>query len=202
MKSYVGLFLLAVCDEELIIMIQRGDNVAFDVLFLRYCPIFDMFVNEIINAYKSLRAYSDEVMNCAVDAFSFGVKNYVFAENTSFHKYWKGIAKNKTLNFYKKSRVTIFTFVDPTLLDNSYIRMYDSGSYSEEMNVEQLRADVREVLRKNRYEFSNDQYRIIGLTLIGYSVQEICETFKYKKGKVYRDRNSAIAILSKLMNKR
>ena len=198
-KAFLIIF---VSDEELVLMIQRGDEFAFEVLFLRYRQLIERFVNKIVNAYPSLSTYSDEVTNCGLDAFTFGVKHFVHAKNASFYKYWKGIAEKKTISFYKKAKPEMFILFDPEIIDSSFARVSDSDLAGKGTSYEYERDDLREIVREHRYVFSCDQYRVINLILMGYSVQEICDAFNYKRGKVYRDRNCAIAILTKIVKKR
>lgn len=125
-------------DEELIIEIKTGNDIAFQELMCRYLDV-------IFNFVRQYSGNNEDAEDITQDSFFKAWKNiHSFKKGKTFKPWMYAIARNTALDWVKKKHTTVFSLLDDSDNDLSFS---DSLADNEPLSDELFsRAQTSEVL--------------------------------------------------------
>ena len=181
-------------DEELVKLIQQGDNEAFEILFKRYEGLIYKLCYKFMTDYNIAQMYFDDLVDIAMFGLIKGTKDYVVDEEKSFLNYWWSIVDRHHMTFLSKLIDSKTTCYDPRIIEKTLSTMNSLQSSS----ANNLGLSIFDILNEYSKVFSTDELNFLKHMYSGFEPLEIAEFFSWSKAKIYRLRRKAIRKLNKI----
>lgn len=188
-------------DENLHILITRGNHEAFVELKKRYHRHALILCNELLNQYLNTGITKKELMAVCDDHFPMVIAKYA-SGMSSFYLFWKESSLQSAMDY---------------LVDNSYggnaASFNGSISLNQDTNTrynfEEILAEkeiswqykrklfeIKAIIERHKTSFTTSEIAILNCTINGYTIKDLEATGLYSKSHLYLTFNSAITKLS------
>lgn len=183
-------------DEELVKMVQDGNEQVLEQLYVKYKGlIYEVSYKYMMNN-KIAQMYLDDLIDIATECLLIACKDFNVGQDRSFLNYWWAIVERRQKDFQKKAIESRVYYYDPFMIENSVSSLSDShprGGY------EGVFVSIIETINKNEDLFTQDERIYLKYFLIGYKPIEIAELLSWNKSKMYRVKNKAMDKLNKII---
>ena len=181
-------------DEELVILIQQGDEKAFETLFYRYKGLIYEVSYRFMLDYIVAQMYFDDLIDVAIDGLFIATREFTINKDMSFLNYWWSIVERHQLTFLNKIIDSRIIYCQPSVIENTGVSLSDS----EIRNLQGLESSIYDRITKNYNLFSQEEMLYLEHYLLGYKPLEIAEFLSWNKSKLYRIRKKSMDKLNKI----
>ena len=178
-------------DDDLIILIQQGNRIAFETIVERYRGLVYTVALTFLQEMKYPQMYLDDFISVAMEALMFAMKRYIVG-SSRFFSFWWAVSYRKLRNYAGYMNDTHLKNSDDSFLDAKRYKLNDSEPISEAETFNPLTDKLIETINMNSDSFTQDEKTYLQLNLIGYSVNQVGQILNWKKGKLYKVRRNAL----------
>lgn len=196
MKKSTEKILLEKQDEELVKLIQEGDKVAIETLYLRYKGLIYEVSYKYMKEHGVAQMYLDDLVDIATDGLFFAIKQFTVGQDNSFLNLWWAVVEKRHTTFLQKTINSRIVFFDPVVIENAEKSIL---SDSQKSACAGLSASIIEIIHKNAGRFSDDERCFLELYILGYKPLEIAEQFSWERNKLYRIKKKAMNKLNMII---
>ena len=183
-------------DEELVKLIQEGNQEALECLYIRYKGLIYEASFQYLIENNIAQMYLDDLIDVATECLFIAIKQFTVGEDGSFLNTWWMITNRHQTKFLKKTIESRVSYYDPLIIENVGTSQLSDSHIDISRGV-----DISIIDRINKYAelFTLDERCFLEYYILGYKPLEIAEFFTWGKSKLYRVKKKAMLKLNKII---
>ena len=183
-------------DEQLVELCKQDNQDAIGVLYKRFIGTARKIAYNYVREHNIPEIYKEDLFDVAVDSFFRAIKKFENNGDRVFLNFWWTITLRAFATFIKKVVASKIYYYDPAVIESSSYSMSDISNREETIILSNY---FDEILKKNKYQFSDVELSFLKYFLAGYKVSEIAKEMNLSKSKVYRLRVKVIDKLNMII---
>ena len=195
-----------VLDEHLLALIRQGNHDALDELRKRYHKHSLHLVHQLLTQYPNTGITTKELLAVCDSHFNFVIIKFNNLMPSSFLTFWKESTKNEAMDYliensYNGGAISfrgIISFNEANDDSLSYSEMI--AERNENLNTNKKIFELRTQLYHFKPYFTNQEFSIVNLILVGYSFAELEHSGMTVRSNLYLTFKNAAKKLQKLIN--
>ena len=182
-------------DEELVSLIQEGNQKALEELYIRYKGLIYEISYKYMMNNNVAQMYLDDLIDVATDCLMVASNSFTVGQDWSFLSFWWAITERKQKEFLTRTIEKRITYYDPCIYELVSIGLHDSHSH---LGTEGLGVSIIETIHKHASVFTEEELCYLEYYLLGYKPLEIAELFNLNRSRLYRIKKKAMNKLNKI----
>ena len=187
--------LLVSRDEELVKLIQEGNQLALDELYIRYKGLIYEVTYKYMITHNIAQMYLDDFIDVGIDSLIVAAKSFTVGQDWSFLSFWWVIMERKQNDFLSKTIESRVSYFDPMTFEYLATSLNDSSPNND---IDVMSHSLKETIRKYSGLFTDEEMCFLEYYLAGYQPLEIADLLSWNKSKLYRIKKKATSKLNKI----
>lgn len=186
---------ISLTDEEMVELIQKGNNKYMAKLYVRYQSLFYYTSLKYMSKNHISQNLKDDFVDIAVESFHAAIKSFDTKKNTHFLNYWWSIKDHNFSSYlFRIKRKKIYYF-DPKLVEEKLSDFIDDDLQS---NVPHTIYDAIEIDLSELGDLTDREILLFKCLLVGHeNLDELVELLGWSKSKAYRTKRKLLEQLQK-----
>ena len=184
-------------DEDLVLLVQKGNSKAFGELYRRYYGLFHTLSYSFMNNNHIPHLYLEDFISVATDSLTIAIEKYNIGQ-TRFVSFWWSIVVTKFKNYYAKNADLQLACNEDNFLEQKRNKMQDVEAISG-YEYNPLSEEIIWIINSNINKFTQDEVVYLQFAFMGYKATEIGQITDWKKSKLFRIRKSALNKLNMII---
>lgn len=181
--------------DEIILQIRKGNQEAFELLFLMLEKSIKKLENKAIYAYKIKGIERDDIHNLLLNE-TFKVALKYEMDTGSFFSYWYTIQEHYLIKMYHSYKSKASLNYSETPFEENFLENYPDY-VSQELEYS-LHEDYSNQLSLVKSNFGDDAHLLLKLWTEGYSIIELERMFNLSYGQINYLLKKSINFLKKI----